>query len=368
MAGCAWVTGGTNWSLQFTSPSYLRSIEFVNADTGFCGSLNGELYRTHNGGTTWIDVSGTITPSPPGICGLSAPTSNTIYGTGLWASPAYVVKSTDGGDTWNYIDMSAYAHALVDIHFISADTGFVTGTAIPASNGGIVLYTTDGGTTWQPKHLTGLASDIVWKIQRLDADRWYASVYSEPVNDDTRLLSSTDGGQTWITTIVSNSYTYVEVVGFLDSLRGWIGGDNSLWGTTDGGASWSQEPVGSNYNRFFRLNDSLAYMSGARIYKYTVDAPTAITSPEPVPQYHALVVDPTITDGRVTISLRLDRSTIADLSIFGGDGALVEQLLHRHAVHGEHRFTTDLSRYAGSTFVVVLKTNEGMRYEKVVVK
>ncbi|MBK7085504.1 MAG: hypothetical protein IPH53_12935 [Flavobacteriales bacterium] len=64
----------------------------------------------------------------------------------------------------------------------------------------------------------------------------------------------------------------------------------------------------------------------------------------------------------------LDRSTIADLSIFGGDGALVEQLLHRHAVHGEHRFTTDLSRYAGSTFVVVLKTNEGMRYEKVVVK
>ncbi|MBP6389321.1 MAG: hypothetical protein KA175_00675 [Flavobacteriales bacterium] len=362
------VNGGATWNLQFTSPSYLRSIEFINADTGFCGSLNGELYRTHNGGTTWIDVSGSITPSPPGICGLSAPSPNTIYGTGLWASPAYVVKSTDGGDSWSYIDMSAHATALVDIHFLSADTGFVTGTASPASDGGIILHTTDGGTTWQPKHLTGLASDIVWKIQRLDADRWYASVYSEPVNDDTRLLSSTDGGQTWSTTVVSNSYTYVEVVGFLDSLRGWIGGDNSLWGTTDGGASWSQEPVGSNYNRFFRLNDSLAYMSGARIYKYTVDAPTAIISSEPVPHYHALVVEPTITDGRITISIRLDRSTIADLSLFGSDGALVEQLLHRHAVQGEHRFTTDLSRHTGSTFVVVLKTNEGMRYQKVVVK
>jgi len=354
------VNGGTTWDLQFTSPSYLRSIEFVNAHIGFCGSLSGELYRTQNGGATWSNVSGAISPSPPGICGLSAPASNTIYGTGLWASPAFVVKSTDGGDTWSYINMSAHATALVDIHFISADT------ASPASDGGIVLYTTDGGTTWQPKHLTGLASDIVWKLQRLDAGRWYASVYSEPVNDDTRLLSSADGGQTWSTTVVSNSYTYVEVVGFLDSLRGWIGRGNSLWGTTDGGASWSQKPVGSNYNRFFRLNDSLAYMSGARIYKYMVDSAMAITPNEPVQQYHALVVAPTITDGRVNISIRLDRATIADLSLFGNGGALVEQLLHRHVVHGEHRFTTDLSRYAGSTFFAVPKTNEGMLYQKVV--
>ena len=115
---------GASWDMQTDVEGFLRSIEFATPTLGFCGSLNGKLLRTTDGGEHWTDIAPDIDPALPGICGLSAPTPETIYGCGIWSSPAYIIKSTDGGETWTTTDMSSMASALVDIHFISADTGF----------------------------------------------------------------------------------------------------------------------------------------------------------------------------------------------------------------------------------------------------
>ncbi|MEO8590319.1 MAG: YCF48-related protein [Flavobacteriales bacterium] len=358
--------GGQTWTLQFTAPQYLRSIEFTDANNGFAGSLNHSVYRTFNGGTNWTEIDLGITPLPAGICGLSAPTTNVIYGCGLWAGPAFIIKSTDGGDTWSYINMSTYASKLVDIKFTSADTGFATGTANPGSNGGVILYTTDGGATWTTKHTTNTLTDIVWKIQRLDADHWFASIYSEPVNDDTRMLRSTDGGMTWEQLTVADTYTYVETIGFMNTLHGWTGGEGTLYETTDGGNSWEQIALGYNYNRFFKVNDSTAYLSGHRIYKYQDELSTGRAPAEAMTVAHKLDVRPTITDGLISIAVTLDNATLVDLVILTSTGATVETLLRKWAEKGDYTFNTDLSAKAGSTFFVVLRTNEGMLYKKVV--
>ncbi len=359
--------GGQSWALQYTSPYYLRSIEFVDANVGYCGSLNGQLYRTANGGATWTDISASMSPPPQGICGLSTPDASTVYGCGLWAGPAYIYKSTDGGSSWSHMDMSAYATRLVDVHFTHPDTGFVTGTATPASNGGVILHTTDGGASWTVVHTTHTITDIVWKIQRLDADHWFASIYSEPVNDDTRTLRSADGGMSWEQITVSDSYTYVEAVGFINALHGWTGGEDLLWETLDGGTSWELVDLGYNYNRFFKVNDSTAFLSGQRIYKYQEDLGTPVPDAEARSTWHALRVLPNPNDGRFTIELRLDRTTIADLRIVASDGRTVQQLLKRPTAAGEQRFTVDLSGNAGARYFVVLKSNEGMRWESVMV-
>lgn len=362
------VNGGQSWTLQFTSPYYLRSIEFIDANNGFAGSLNGQLYRTTNGGQTWTDISPGISPAPDGICGLSAPTANTIYGCGLWAGPAYIIKSVNGGDDWDYIDMSAYASRLVDIHFLTPDTGFATGTANPASNGGVILYTTNGGTSWTTMHTTQALTDIVWKIQRLDAQHWFASIYSEPTNDDTRMLRSIDGGMTWTQLTVSDDYTYVETIGFMDPLHGWTGGEGTLWETTDGGNSWEVIALGYNYNRFFKVNDSTAYLSGQRIYKYEGDISTGVALAEERTTAHRLSVKPNPTDGHITINVTLDNATIGDLSVHNSTGSTVEALMHRRVEKGEYTFTATLPSGGGGVFFVVLKTNEGMLYEKVVLE
>ena len=361
------VNGGTTWALQYTSPYYLRSIEFMNPDTGFAGSLNGQLYRTVNGGSSWADISGSMVPPPVGICGLSAPGNDVLYGCGLWAAPAYIYKSSDAGSTWSHADMTGLATRLVDIHFTHPDTGFATGTADPASAGGVILRTTDGGASWAAVHTTSMLTDIVWKIQRLDAMHWFASIYSEPTNDDTRMLRSTDGGLTWEQILVSDTYTYVEAIGFIDALHGWTGGDDQLWETSDGGASWQEIDLGFNYNRFFKVNDTTAYLSGQKIYKFQDDLSTRAPATELQSKWHSLRVDPNPTDGRVTIRLSLERSTIADLRIVSASGVTMQQLMRSNSANaGDYSFAADIEGGAGALYFAVLKTNEGMRWERVV--
>ncbi len=362
------VNGGQSWTLQFTSPHYLRSIEFLNADTGFAGSLNGRLYRTADGGSTWDNIAGSMAPPPLGICGLAAIGGTTIHACGLWAAPAYVYSSTDAGGTWTYTDMSGLATRLVDIHFTHPDTGFATGTADPAVNGGVILRTTDGGASWSVVHQTNTLTDIVWKIQRLTAELWYASIYSEPTNDDTRMLRSNDAGITWEQVLVSDDYTYVEAIGFIDPLRGWTGGDDRLWETTDGGETWTEIALGDSYNRFFKVNDSTAYLTGQKVYKYQGDLTTQVPAEAAIPPPHSLRVTPNPSGGRIQVEVVLDRSTIADLRIVNASGSTVRQLLRSNdAAPGPHRFIVDLSWEGIGTYLVVLKTNEGMSWEKAVI-
>ena len=263
--------------------------------------------------------------------------------------------------------MSAYATRLVDIHFTSADTGFATGTAAPASDGGVILYTTNGGTNWITVCTTNVLTDIVWKIQRLGALHWFASIYSDPVNDDTRTLRSSDGAMSWEQVTVSGDYTYTEMVGFIDPLHGWVGGDLILWETFDAGDNWSPTTFGSGHNRFFRVNDSTAYLSGQFIYRYQDNAPTSIAQTGLRPIIHTLTVSPNPADGRLTIEILLDRPTIVELSVLAWTGATTSQLLRGRTSNGYYSFNVDLSASGAGTYLVVLKTNEGLHYRKVVV-
>jgi hypothetical protein len=52
-------------------------------------------------------------------------------------------KTTDGGGSWSALPPSP-ALGLNGVHFVSADTGFVTGTSYDAG----LYQTTDGGMTW----------------------------------------------------------------------------------------------------------------------------------------------------------------------------------------------------------------------------
>src|SRR5690606_10181004 len=134
-----------------------------------------------------------------GICGLSAPGQQVIYGCGAWFSPAYVIKSSDGGTTWTSIDLSQYATSLVDIHFIDEDHGFVSGQAAPLSDGGIVLYTADGGQIWEVKHKTYFPQDYIWKLQTPDGVHFFGAVESTPSSENVRMIKSADAGVSWET-------------------------------------------------------------------------------------------------------------------------------------------------------------------------
>ncbi|WP_309640548.1 YCF48-related protein [Flavobacterium sp.] len=268
--------GGANWTTQVTETSlggnyYFRNIEFLDENIGFLGTLNNLFLKTIDGGTNWIPVTNLPT-NPAAICGLDAVGTSTIYGCGAYFSPAFVIKSSDSGATWQYTDMSAYATALVEIQFLDESIGYASGAD---SNGGVVLKTTDGGLTWTPIFHSSIAGEYVWKLQILPTNTnvVFGSVEANAPNNG-KMIRSLDGGANWISKEVP--FTSVQGIGFLTETHGWVGGYTATIGTNfpfmetnDGGDTWTDAGVGGNLNRIFFLSDHLAYASGATIYKFS---------------------------------------------------------------------------------------------------
>ena len=267
---------GVTWTTQVTEQTlggdyYFRNIEFLNENIGFLGTLNSLFLKTVDGGTNWIPVTN-LPVAVDAICGLDAVGTTTVYGCGAYFSPAFIIKSSDSGDTWQHIDMSAYATALVEIMFIDENLGYAAGAN---ANGGVILKTTDGGVTWAPIFNSGIAGEYVWKLQALTSNSnvIFGSVEANAPNNG-KMIRSLDAGVNWITKEVP--FTSVQAVGFLTETRGWMGGYTSTIGTNfpfletnDGGDTWTDAGVGGNLNRMFFLSNTLAYGAGATIYKFS---------------------------------------------------------------------------------------------------
>ncbi len=354
---------GLNWNLQTTLPDYIRCIEFATPLIGFAGGLTNNLFKTIDGGVSWTNITNLINPIPAGICGLAIPKPNVIYGVGIYASPAFLVKSVDTGKTWIYKDMSAFASALVDVNFVSADTGFVTGVSNPASGGGVILYTTDGGLNWVVKHKTLISEEWIWKIQSPDKKNYFASIQSQEFSaDNVRMLKSTDRGLTWTTIIVSKSYSYIQSVGFLDSLTGWIGGGigkNVLFQTIDGGTNWLDISFGGSYNRFFKVNDSTAYLTGDKIYKYRKGTVGGIIDKTPYKEIHSINVSPNPTNDIINLKVDLNSRTICQIFLIDQEGKKVHTFFDARTEIGTKDFTYSMSKYAKGVYYILLNTNEG---------
>ncbi len=262
--------GGLTWSEQLNETDlggnyYFRNVEFLDQNIGFIGTLNNLFLKTTDGGTNWTTVNN-ISPNPQAICGLETIGNSTIYGCGAYFTPAYIIKSEDSGNTWQYIDMSAYANALVEITFLTEDIGFAAGRS---DSGAVILKTTNGGTSWTEIFNSNIIGEYVWKLQILDSDTdiMFGAITSVAPNPG-GLITTVNGGSTWTT--YNAPETDIQAVGFIDQNTGWMGGHNTgFYETTNGGQSWTNLNIGSNLNRIFIINSTLAYASGTTLYKFT---------------------------------------------------------------------------------------------------
>ena len=79
------------------------------------------LMAQQNGGA-WTNIG----PRPAAVEAIAVDPQGT--GTIFMGSIAGGVrKSVDGGNTWSFIDMSAYATSIIDLYFLNKDVGFATG-------------------------------------------------------------------------------------------------------------------------------------------------------------------------------------------------------------------------------------------------
>lgn len=316
------LNGGTTWVQQRNSPgTYFRAVRFVNGQLGFAGNIGpgyfpgvtdtSILYRTNDGGNSWVDCTPTITGTvPAGICAIDAPTPQVIYAGGRVGSPAVIIKSTDGGLSWEGIDMPSICKMILDIHFTSADTGFVfAGTnANIAFARALVMRTTDGGQNWTEVYRGTRSYEILWKASFPSRRVGYASVQSYSSTSNQRYVIKTeDGGATWTEQLFSTQGVRTFGIGFVNDSVGWMGAENTGYETRNGGRTWISRNIGQYANKICLLPDGqggqMGYAVGLSVYKLTENRATALAPVPTAGRSQRIYPNPAQSGGDVSLSL-----------------------------------------------------------------
>ena len=167
--------GGATWR-QTLLPVGPRSVGFATDSIGWVGTLfgstNQHLFETRDGGRTFTNVADRITGDPVlGVCGLSVVSTEVVYGAG-WCcgGGAGILKTADGGQTWQATRLDSLVDFLIDVHFFDENRGVAVGGSDPGPTGqrgrAAVIGTEDGGATWALRHVSADSMEWGWKIPK----------------------------------------------------------------------------------------------------------------------------------------------------------------------------------------------------------
>lgn len=356
--------GGINWTqLPLSNPNneYYRNIEFLNENVGFLGTLTNNFYKTVDGGNSWQKIQN-ISPYPQAICGLDTVGASTVYGCGAWFQPAYIIKSTDSGNTWQFIDMSAYAIALVEILFVNENIGYVSGTD---SQGGVILKTYDGGTSWTKIYGSNIPDEYVWKMQIMD-NMMFGSIASYTPHSG-KLLKSTNGGLTWETKDFPD--VDVQAVGFVSPTKGWMGGHHTgFYETSDGGDTWTNLGIGGSLNRIFFLSNTLAYASGNNIYKMTTSGLSTVDSGDQSVKELKVEVAPNPLNEILNLKVHYEHSDHILVGLYDVSGKFLKYILKDEIFNKEIKSYTIKFNYPAGVYFLNIHSNLGRQSIKLIKK
>lgn len=378
------IDGGQIWRLVANGDtlggiSGSRSIEFLNdGKTGIAGGFGGKIARTDDSGESWLDITRYIPDTTTdftkfGICGMSH-YNNTFFAGGIYGSKtAHFYKSIDRGISWTtkYIDTNLL-NGLVDVCFISEDTGFISGSKVRYGKGefGVVLKTTDGGNSWRKVYDNKIGSwDIIWKLQFIGSQFGVGAIQS---SDTIAMIKTTDGGENWSvmgTGYKPNQFSFspdgagsaTQSIGFATPLKGWMGGYfGSIVETNDGGITWDSVSFGRNFNRIFVIDKEHAYAGGKSVYRYGSNFKLGIpkNEMETKPPHTLYPITPNPSNGKIKIEFDLNTTTNAIVQVFQiGSGRVWD--IHRERLKPGHYiyYWDDPSAPAGN-YLVVLKNDE----------
>lgn len=186
----------------------------ANDETGaswFVGTAGGGIWHTTNQGVQWNNASEGVLNLSVVAMAQNSTTPQTIYaGTGenglggITSNGSGILKSTDGGDTWDVLESTTPAQSgdFWNVNSLIIDPDDADVILAATSNGiygqqddlkGAVMKSVDGGATWTKVHTTeSLAQQL--EADPSDFDIQYLAAYSDGI------YKSTDGGDTWAIT------------------------------------------------------------------------------------------------------------------------------------------------------------------------
>lgn len=145
--------------------------------------------------------------------------------TGFAIAQGFIVKTTDGGSTWDSIGLPINT-PLKKIQFTNSQTGYIIGGD---NNFGVLFKTTNGGEEWISIDLNTL--ECPYGMYFLNNNVGF-------ITGKNLFSKTTDGGQSW-TSLKSSGFRMFQDVNFKNNNEGYVTSANGVYfKTTDGGQSW----------------------------------------------------------------------------------------------------------------------------------
>lgn len=294
--------GGESWTEQLSRPgTYFRCIGAVNRERLFAGNIGTDyfpgvtdttpLYRSDDGGGSWqaVAVPG---PAVKGLCAIDVTEREFIdagvlrrrtlvHAGGRVGSPAFLMRSLDGGESFRTLDLNAHIAMITDLKFFDEANGLVVGGSDPEveQSNARILRTQDGGTTWVEAWRSKRPYELIWKISFVSRQLGFASVQSYDPKATQRYIARTrDGGRHWEELPLVDEGPVREFgIGFVNEREGWVGTSTGGFETRDGGQTWSKVEMGRAVNKIRILRDAqgrlqAAYAIGVELWKFEPSA------------------------------------------------------------------------------------------------
>jgi len=307
----------SQWNGTYFHADQESVIEVLNKDIIIAATkAGGRFHRSTDGGNTWSIYQTIFTTSY--FYDIQFPTDSVGYacgGTNSGTHKNVIVKSIDGGQTWDSITSNAYTgNSFKKLHFINADTGLVA-----LDNGGL-LITLNGGITFNTIFIQEIVTDITSKpnkefyistnqyvnsnssvysiVKSNDLGNSWRIVYSDVNNNagtgnhreiselffaDNNtgygvsgsgfLLKSTNGGSSWTSSFIYPFAFYdLTAVHFTSPNVGYVNNMGGIYQTIDGGTNWTSQTISPStiIEQIKFANDTIGYALGdSGIYKTT---------------------------------------------------------------------------------------------------
>lgn len=282
------VDGGYTWK-EFRLPVDLGmafEIKMYDAKYGYIYGPPQWLFKTTDGGESWTQVSLPDAIQNVYVERLSVVNPDTIILSMVWTNKAVLLRSYDGGVTWNYND-APVLFGVSSLFFVDAQYGYSVGYQNTGQGDralDLFTYTTDGGRTWAPV-------EKKWR---------------DPANG----LSD---------------------VQFLDRLNGMaVGWQGKILRTSDGGKTWKKDPVPLDTHNictigamaFPSLNTAYVTSSDCQVLRWVL-TPTSVPTFANTAEHSISIIPNIITTEEPSIIVQLPASGNLQLTVVDAVGSTV---------------------------------------------
>jgi photosystem II stability/assembly factor-like uncharacterized protein len=253
------------WSPQNSGfAGQLTTVKAVNELVCWSGGANAVVFRTTDGGATWLNAN----PNPGVIAGMTngidAIDGNTAWLTSTNAGSTFIYKTTNGGVLWQQVFTSSQTR-IFGLKMSSPSNGFAF--ADPISNVWQLLLTSNGGLNWQlspnAPPATNIETCLPGSFQVSLPNIWWGTSI-------TTVYRSTNSGLSFTSHEANVTGIYILAIHYNSAGIG-FSASTSMSRSTNGGANYSSLPApgAGNIESIQGEGENFWYIRGTGIYHST---------------------------------------------------------------------------------------------------